>query len=397
MINEEKLKRTLEGTTQSVAEAKEIISNFEVKSKIQAKANTNFNDIQKMFVRDIDGNVFYPNEYCGSWIDGELLCIGLTDTSDKIIEKYCNAVTFKDNIKFEKMLKSLNMLKAESNDYIEYLKENNIFCSVYPNVQENKCEIEVINNTASNAINTLRDKLTKVDEKYKFKESDLIVKQGGYVTEETDIVGGMPETIISSSTRHTSTVGMCGTITMSSGNTYDGIISCGHGKNLNDTVLIDNHTFGTVCIERFSNNSYGDFACIKRTSDDTLTNKVKGWTSAYLDINSYAFYAAVNSEVLKYGQKTGFASGTLISNDCSEEFSISSESSYTIKGLSKSILTSGDSADGDSGGPYFCLNTYTESFTFVGVHTGSKIENSKHYLYFTPCNYFSGYFTPLCK
>lgn len=386
-MTDKELQKKIEGTTQTFAEAKEIVTAFEAKSRTQAKANNNSSNIQNLFVRDPEGNIYYPSEYCGSWIDGEDLCVALTDTSEKVVEKYRSVVDYKDNIKFEKMQSSLNTLNSQANEYASYLESKNIVCSVFVNEEKNKCVIEVIDDTEANVLNVLKSEISKIDPDSKFSDSSVIIQKGGYVTPQMEIIGGMKGTTSKSGF----TIGMCGRISMSSGTFYDGVISCGHGKELGDSVSIEGKTFGTVCVNRYYNNAVGDFSCIRMTSDDTLTHFVYGW-NGLLRVSSFYLNGALNSEVLKYGQKSGFASANIVAYNVP----VVSEDGITIKGVTKCIITSGKSTKGDSGGPYVVIrDDGSGNFSFIGIHQGAPSNpTSDMYVYFTPCEQFINYFVP---
>lgn len=388
-MTDKELQKKIEGTTQTFAEAKEIVTAFEAKSRTQAKANNNSSNIQNLFVRDPEGNIYYPSEYCGSWIDGEDLCVALTDTSEKVVEKYRSAVDYKDNIKFEKMQSSLKTLNSQANEYASYLESKNIVCSVFVNEEKNKCVIEVIDGTEANVLNVLKSEISKIDPDSKFSDSSVIIQKGGYVTPETAIIGGMEGVTTRDGYVHRYTIGMCGKIRMSSGTLYDGVISCGHGKELGDSVSIGGKTFGTVCVNRYYNNAVGDFSCIRMTSDDTLTNYVYGW-NGLLPVRFWGLNGTLNSEVLKYGQESGFASANIVAHNVPTV-----ANNITIKGNTKCIITSGQSTGGDSGGPYVIIRPDVDpvAFEIIGIHHGGRTDSSNNtYVYFTPCEQFIDYF-----
>lgn len=140
----------------------------------QAKANDNFNRIQKLFVTDKAGNTHYPEDYSGAWVDGEYLCVALTDTSAEATEKYKQDIPFPENIKFVKTEKSLNVLEKELNGYIDLLRQNDINCNYYVDVQNNKCVVEVINVPVEDAFDIL-EKLGK-----DFDKESVIITKGFY-------------------------------------------------------------------------------------------------------------------------------------------------------------------------------------------------------------------------
>lgn len=226
MFSNEEFEERLEGTDQTVSEAKEIVGEFEQKSAVQFKATSNFDQIHKLFYTDIFGNVYYPNEYSGAWIVGADLYVGLTDVSDETIKKYTSNLPFPENIKFEKMNKSVNDLELEQNEYLSFFNANKILTSSYVDVKNNKCAFEVINLPVDKAYEIIKDTLLSVDPKYSFPMGSIIITQGDISIPETNIIGGMAATRSGGSF----SVGVCGTIKMTSGTTYNGFCSCGHKK-----------------------------------------------------------------------------------------------------------------------------------------------------------------------
>ncbi len=387
MYFNEEFEEQLEGTNQTVSEAKEIVGEFEHKSAMQFRATSNYAQIYKLFRTDVLGNVYYPNEYSGAWIEGEDLYVALTDVSDEIINKYTSYLPFPENIKFAKMAKSLNELELEQSEYLSFFNANNIVTS-YIDVKNNKCAFEVENISVDNAYSIIKNTMLSVDPKFPFSADSIVIKQGNLGILDTNIIGGMA----ARRTSGTFSVGVCGEIVMPSETIYDGFITCGHKKTISETIQINGNDFGKVCVLRFGDNKNGDFACVNMSSKtDTLTNKVYGSSSSTTrNITSSNDDVAEGTLVMKYGEESGYATGKVTKNNASKTVSVDDTTKVTINGLTLCSIESGQSTGGDSGGPNYIKGGEGNNYTFVGVHCG---HNSSEF-YFTPYVRFKSYFTP---
>ncbi len=387
MFSNEEFEERLEGTNQTVSEAKEIVGEFEQRSALQFRATSNFAQIYKLFHTDVLGNVYYPNEYSGAWIEGENLYVALTDVSDKTINKYTSNLPFPENIKFTKMTKSLNDLELEQSEYLSYFNADNIVTS-YIDVKNNKCAFEIENISVDKAYSIIKDTMLSIDPKFPFSADSIVIKQGNLGILDTNIIGGMA----ARRTGGTFSVGVCGVIVMPSETIYDGFITCGHKKTISEKIQINGNDFGKVSVLRFGDNKNGDFACVSMSSEtDTLTNKVYGSSfSATRNITSSKDDVALDTLVMKFGEESGYATAKVIGNNVSKTVSVNDTTKVTIKGLTLCSIESGKSDGGDSGGPYYIKGGEGNNYSFVGVHSG---HNSSEF-FFTPYVRFKGYFSP---
>lgn len=390
MFNNEEFEEKLEGTNQTVSEAKEIIGEFEQKSADQFKATSNYDQIHKLFYTDVFGNVYYPNEYSGAWIEGEYLYVALTDVSDEIIKKYNSNLPFPENIKFTKMDKSLNDLELEQSEYLSFFNANKILTTSYIDVKNNKCAFEVINVPIENAYNIIKSILLSVDPKYSFPIDSIIITQGSVSIPDTNIIGGMAAT----RSGGTFSVGMCGVIVMPSETIYDGFITCGHKKTISEKIQINGKDFGKVSILRYGEGTNGDFACVTMTSEtDKLTNKVYGSSFAYTrNITSTADDVAIGTIVMKFGESSGYATCKVLATNATVSQQIDSTTTVSVKGMTRCSMETGTSAGGDSGGPYYISNGTGNNYKFVGVHSSHSDSDKK--TAFTPYVRFKTYFSP---
>jgi hypothetical protein len=122
-----------------------------------------------------------------------------------------------------------------------------------------------------------------------------------------------------------------------------------------------------------------------------LTNQIYGSSSAYArNITGTLDDLPQDSAVMKYGRLSGYAEATINA----QNVTVTSPEGYSIKGLTKATLTSGASAGGDSGGPYYTQSSSGgNSYNFVGVHYGSNSSGGGTNVWFTPHVRFKSYFT----
>ncbi len=388
MLNNEEFEERLEGTNQTVSEAEEIVGEFEQKSAMQFKATSNFDQIHKLFSIDVEGNVHFPNEYSGAWIEGEDLYVALTDVSDDTIKKYTSNLPFPENIKFAKMTKSLNNLESEQSEYLSFFNADKMNVSSYVDVKNNKCAFEVINLPVDNAYKMMKDTFLSVDPKYSFPMDSIIIKQGSVYTPDTDIIGGM----LATRSGGNFSVGVCGVVLMPSETIYDGFITCGHKKTISETISINGNEFGKVCRLKYKDNQTGDYACVRMTSTtDTMTNKVYGSSFSYTrNITATADDVPVDTVVMKFGSKSGYATAKVYAVNATVSQTVDANTTVSIKGLTQCTLVSGASAKGDSGGPYYISNGSGNSYKFIGVHSSSSGNN----ISFTPYVRFKNCFYP---
>lgn len=383
-MSDENLKRELANTNQSVSEAKDIIENFEETSKLQFFANENFKNISATFKVNDNGSITYPLNYAGSWIEESKLCVGLTNTSNAVIDQFKNLASHPMNIEFVERKYSFGELVLFSEYLIEHLNDYKV-SAVSIDDLNNKCIVEVVDDDITTVTSFCYELVSKFNSENStdFSSDVIVVKTGSWSSFETNIIGGKEAT----ENLHHFTVGVCGSIYMSSGTTYNGFVTCGHGRTLSNTVNINGNSFGTICLVGFSNNHYGDYSCVRMTSSDTLTNKVYGSsTSTTRNITSTSGSVALNATVMKFGYSSGYATATVTNTSTSV-----TSGGVTILGLEECTLTSGSSASGDSGGPYYISGGSGNNYTFVGVHTSHSSSGS---IKFTPYVRFSSKFIP---
>ena len=119
----------------------------------------------------------------------------------------------------------------------------------------------------------------------------------------------------------------------------------------------------------------GDFSIIKVPSQ-TLSNRVKTGSTSSTTITGTYSSPPEGALLYKYGKTT--KQSLVEVTGVNITWTIDGKKT---KGLTKAIISSGDSDGGDSGGPYRHNNK------FCGVHKGSQVSGTKKYVYFTPYSY----------
>lgn len=78
----------------------------------QEKAFEAYEKIVSNFDITESGNIIYPNEYGGEYIDKEILVIQLVDATTEMKEKYLDMCNYSENVRFENVEYSLNYLNS---------------------------------------------------------------------------------------------------------------------------------------------------------------------------------------------------------------------------------------------------------------------------------------------
>ncbi|BCJ98424.1 chymotrypsin family serine protease [Anaerocolumna chitinilytica] len=124
---------------------------------------------------------------------------------------------------------------------------------------------------------------------------------------------------------------------------------------------------GTLAAKQFSNNQVGDNSIATVNSDFNTTNLVKGSSQNFAITGTYN-NPPVGTLLYKYGGTSGIAAVTVTGTNQSMSV-VSDGTTYVIKGMTNANITSGSSAGGDSGGPYY--SWYNNGWAYSGVHSAS--------------------------
>ncbi|MDR2044962.1 MAG: hypothetical protein LBQ15_11525 [Clostridium sp.] len=113
----------------------------------------------------------------------------------------------------------------------------------------------------------------------------FVIKKGERIETQTSIYGGM-EINRGSSSGPGRSIGVCGTVINGTYN-YAGIITAGHNlaiSRTDQTLYRNNSEFGKVALLMYQQNGNGDWAGVRMTSSDTLTNKIYTARPAHIPV-----------------------------------------------------------------------------------------------------------------
>ena len=115
-------------------------------------------------------------------------------------------------------------------------------------------------------------------------------------------------------------------------------------------AYIGGSLYGSTFLTMYYNNCYGDWAAVRKTSNNfTQTNKVYGPSfDTIRKITGTKDEVAPGTLVMKYGFNGGYCKGTVKENNITVSID-----GISVTGISSVTLTSGESVNGDSGGPYY--------------------------------------------
>lgn len=381
----------------------------------QAEALEAYSVLSSTFNVDSDGYVTYPNNYAGAWIEDNKLYVALTESDNTF------SIASAKNENFHSLLSdyscvvyvshnfSLNELNRIRYGIFDDLEKEYSITSHSIDVINNKINLGLLNlnsktqqnilsaislSVSSNTSTTYSNIITqKNPSSYSlFNASDLFnIRESELITPEVNIYGGM--SVTRGTTGLPRSIGVCGTFTVN-GTTYDGFVTAGHFLATSGTDQIlrrNNSELGRVSLLMWQNNGNGDWACVRLTTDDTITNRIYGSSSSFVrQITGTLDDLPVGAAVMKYGQESGYAEAIISEQDVME----TDREENRIHGLTRATLTSGTSDGGDSGGPYYTQSASGgNSYNFVGVHWGSNVSNGGDDIWFTPYIRFRNHFT----
>ena len=213
-------------------------------------------------------------------------------------------------------------------------------------------------------------------------EEDYIAAYNNYISDELVVIYPMdqrvePEvSIVGGTPISTSTAGF----TLGGSGYYNGsvaFISSGNGLNSGANVYYGSSTIGTINNLCYYNNSYGDYSITLASSGYTPSSSVFTTGGNVTTYTGFIYNPPEGTYVYKYGSVSGQAYGEIKHIG----MSVGASPTVTIKGLTQVELSSGVTANGDSGGPYR-IGT-----NFCGVHHGKSTTLGNNIVYFTPYIY----------
>ena len=331
--------------------------------------------LKKNWGVDANGTTQYPETFAGEWIDGSMLVIAVTDSSDEVKANYIkNAYPYGEYLKFVEMVFSYNDLYNTAREIGDFLVANGAPLSEYYVDQKQNAICLGLDTQGTE----LDDWGTLVKEYY--ADIPIVVSYSPYEsTMTTYLLSG--RYLYNSEAPCSMTLSCCGTY---NGNNV--VLTCGHGGQAEDNQVkylsSSGSTIGTVTFHRYNNNQYGDFELIPITGANFFPS-----ASIALErsITGAIYSPSVNTSIHWFGAKTAqeshgsvYAVGVTVYPD---------GGSIAIYGMTKVLVTNGDCKLGDSGAPFYQLDG--ESALYCGVLHGKGSHLGYSYVYFTPYTYIS--------
>ena len=322
---------------------------------------------------EFDGNtIVYPDDFGGDYIGDDFkLYVLLTEDAD--IARYESILdSFGDVVCYKTVSNSFNCLMDTAEG----------FATQIPKECFHKCGVDVKKNMAFVGVySSYKDYvIEKFDLEYRSDADE-------YVYEDIVIVD------VKCRSHSCESSYMAGTsISITSGGTLGGsgiyqtnitphtaLITAGHcATSVGDNAYISGTYVGSTSLVRYQNNGYGDYAIINAANGVQSDNRIIAGGGNIVYLSGYINNPPVGMYLGKFGKTSLYAycQVTAVGIDTQDD------TGTVTKGMTETIIISGDSSGGDSGGPYWSTTNY------CGVHSGSaEDEDYNHFTYFTP-NYY---------
>jgi len=366
--------------------------------ELQQPALDAFDDLCRTFEHDSYGNVIYPDDFAGEYVDTEkdfALVIRVTDLSSETVQSYLSRIPDAEHVRFELGVFSINELLFWRDNLREFMEEKG-FPVVLSGIDHRKGELVVqLNEEQKEAFlqaEAYRE-LSKILEENNLPvtiqfgpqaERTATTLKGGYaITNSSYTVNGSHPSL---------TIGFGGSFSIS-GNTYSNcILTCGHDSYLTHFFTFfdgeTTSTIGQVIFSRYSSSpSYfteGDFSVINLNNNFTKSNKVLGANAAQVSISAYYSSSPSSGTYYKYGATTGFSSGSVYLSDV--QMGTGGTNTTYVNHLIALTIQPGELSTGDSGGPVYTSINNSSNKKAMGIITakGNPIGCDNEYLLVTP-------------
>lgn len=319
----------------------------------QTEALEKYSELMEFFDKDKFGVPIYPENYAGEYID----------ENDKLVVQITNSFADKEILEYLKKTPVIQ-IKYVEHSYGELLSQKKIANELYSaGVRVASDGVDIVNNRYE--ITVLEEDLKKIPTTYT-RNSILSIKKGEYAEITASLLGG--DKIYNEDTGGAMSIGICGTY---QGN--NALLTCGHGNEKVGLLpprypYIQNKTqngrIGQVVFQQantsstnYGVSSLGDFAIVKITSSDTITNRV--WEGGQIT-GTYSS-VPVGTTLYKYGYRTGYSWGSVTGTSMRITYGDGLLASYTVDGLYSVVLQNSSGTipvnQGDSGGPVWRSDT----------------------------------------
>lgn len=345
----------------------------------QAQLNTIYNELLAAF-KSKNPVGLYPNEYGGAYIDGDVLCVLITEprlnvahTVKSAKKQFLSYVpNAGSNIVFRTVRFSYNELLKTREDVSAALTAAGIGLSFAGiNDDKNLVEIGVIPSDymAAQAV---------VESNELLCNAPVVIMSAERQQPMVTVRGG--DALVKSSGTGISTIGFIGTY-----NGNNAILTCGHGNwDNNDlywTGVSSSRRLGPRIAYQYANNEAGDWSIIQVTTSQTLTPTVRWTSSSYYTVKGVDNRVAQNTTVYNYGKNGGRGTHTVTNSNTD----IYHSTTFVVKNMVQCSTTSGTVKNGDSGGPVYY--TTTDGVIACGVLSGA----SSTTMAFSPLELVSGF------
>lgn len=336
--------------------------------------------ISRSLPRNDYGEIIYPDDWAGDWIDDDILVIMLTDISPEHTAKYESMLgEYIQYVRFEVADYSYNYLADQAEVYVDNLAETadvDVY-SYYVSVMSNEIVIGVDPDDYN--------ELTKTNI---ILQDDLPIRFEEDVPSEPGISLEGGSKLYNADAGEAFSIGCCG---VAYGETS--ILTCGHiNQSLDDEIRYENSsgdTIGYVTHHKYYDGSRGDFEIVSVDLDTfDVTNQCEDGSEFVGTLSD----STVGGVVRCYGQRTGETtySEIVATNVTVIDNLGNGQLGNTIRGLTRAEITSGDVQSGDSGGPVYVPTPTRNECYFIGVIHGTSSSNGKDYFSYTPWNLIEG-------
>ena len=335
--------------------------------------------LQAMPIGD-DWMSVYPDDYAGEYInENNQLVINLVNPSAETKAGYLAMCDNSDSVLFDSVDYSLNELTDLFENIPTYLSDYEIVRSGVDQ-KANKVLMDVV------------------------EEDYYALLQDAYVQANLncfEIGIGEPAIACASLYGGDGITDDGGSSSICIGGTYNGqyaILTCGHGKTLNGSVSKSGSRIGYVSYLRANTDTMlssgtsmmGDFAIVSLTGTSTRTNKVRN-ASSTVSISDVYSSLPQGTTIYRYGNRTGYSSGTINQNSIDLIYNGSNLQSYRTRGLYQCYVQKPIDG-GDSGG-----SVYTKVGSAYKIHGSitAKDQKDEYTMYSSPIYYaIDAGFTP---
>ena len=332
--------------------------------------------LKQAFGFDETGNIQYPPDFAGMWLEGEILVVALTDVSEDTMAQYRSwAGTYSGCLQFKEAQYSYVELMQAKAAVTAELWENHQIMVLESYVSEAANMIVIGVDEPSLAIIEASPSLIDYDYPIQFKI-------GSYSRPTASIGGG--ESLRNNSSYEN--------ITMSCAGTYRGskaALSCGHiYQNLGDEIYSYGlkKVIGNVVYHQFNNGS-GDYEIISMTDLSASPSYV---IAKNYSVKSTVADVSTGTVVRFYGRKSDYVGYGTVSQRGMKTTYIDENGNVigVVYDLSRIKVTYGGNLAGDSGGPIFSDHEDGGKWVnYCGVLNGSSKDDGYLYIVFTPYTY----------